>query len=352
MRRCAAICSSLFALFLLVGGSLPERAAAADLMRLGDGPFISSGAFLVARELGYFDKVGITIETKSFIDGAASVPSIVSGEIDISGMTASAALFNAIAKGAPLVTVLDRGNNRPGRGYTAINVSQALYDQGVRTLDDFAKLKGKKIGLGATGSINQYAIALALQRAGLDPRKDVQWITNIPQPDLVKMLGTNAVDATDLAYQFAYFAQNNKFGPIIVTDDKIDPNGQLGMYVVHKDFLKNKRDVLIRFAMAYLHASKTFNAAAGDPDNHKNIVEMLAKNTALGKPEIVRAIAPNWSYVNEDGVPNIKSVMAMQNYWADYFNYVETKVPEERIFDLSIANEALARLARDKPFGN
>jgi len=28
----------------------------------------------------------------------------------------------------------------------------------------------------------------------------------------------------------------------------------------------------------------------------------------------VRAIAPHWSYINEDGVPNVKSVMAMQDY--------------------------------------
>ena len=47
-------------------------------------------------------------------------------------------------------------NNRPGFGYTVINVTQELYDQGVRSLADFGKLKGKKVGVGALGSINQY----------------------------------------------------------------------------------------------------------------------------------------------------------------------------------------------------
>jgi len=65
----------------------------------------------------------------------------------------------------------------------------------------------------------------------------------------------------------------------------------------------------------------------------------------------VRAIAPNWSYVNEDGIPNVKSVMAMQNYWADYFTYVEKKVPEQQLFDLTIAKEAVERLAKERPFG-
>ena len=37
------------------------------------------------------------------------------------------------------------------------------------------------------------------------------------------MLGQGQVDATDLAYQFGFFAQNNKWGPIIATGDQIAP---------------------------------------------------------------------------------------------------------------------------------
>jgi NitT/TauT family transport system substrate-binding protein len=249
------------------------------------------------------------------------------------------------------VLFLDRGNNKVGRAYTAMNVTQELYDEGVHSPADFAKLKGKKIGLSALGSINQYTFALALQRAGLDPRKDVQWVTNVPQPDLMKMLGTKQVDATDLAYQFGVFAQNNKAGPVVAKGDDVDPDGQIGMYAAKRDFLKDKRDAVVRFTMAYLQGAKEFNAAAANPDANKEIVEILARTTALGKPELVRAIAPNWSYVNEDGIPNVKSVMAMQNYWADYFTYVEKKVPEQQLFDLSIAKEAVGRLASERPFG-
>ena len=331
--------------------SAPEPARAADVVRVGEGPFITGGGFYVAEARGYFKKMGLDIQVKKFNDGALAVPAIIAGELDITLMTANASLFNSVAKGAPLVIVLDRGHNRPGYGYLAVNVTLELYDQGVKSAADFGKLKGKKIGVGAVGSINQYNTARALQKAGLDPRKDVQWITGIPQPDLMKMLGTKQVDATDLAYQFSYFAQQSKFGPIVAKGDDIAPDGQIGMYAARKDFVRDKRDVLVRFAMAYLQGAKEFNAAAADPDKHADIVEILAKTTALGKPEIVKAIAPNWSYTNEDGIPNIKSVMEMQDYWSDYFTYIEKKVPESALFDLSIAKEATARLARDNPFG-
>jgi NitT/TauT family transport system substrate-binding protein len=326
-------------------------AHAADVVRIGEGPFITGGGFFVAQEKGYFKKLNIDVQPKMFIDGALAVPSLISGEIDISFMTANAGLFNSIAKGAPVVFVLDRGNNKLGRGYTVINVTKDLHDAGVKSVADFAKLKGKRIGLSATGSINQYLFAKALQKAGLDPRKDVQWVTNVPQPDLMKMLGQKRVDATDLAYQFGYFAQNNKWGPIVAVDDATDPDGAVGLYAARKDFIKNKRDVLVRFAMAYLQGVKEFNAAAGNPDQHKDIVNILAQRTALKKPELVRAIAPHWSYTNEDGIPNVKSVMAQQDYWSNYFKYVEKKVPEDQLFDLSIAREAKARLDREKPFG-
>ena len=342
------------ALGLLIGGvpGSTLSARAADVIRIGEGPFITGGGFFIARAKGYFEKVGVKVETRTFNDGSLAVPSMISGELDVTFMTAAASLFNSIAKGAPLVIILDRGNNRPGRGYTAINVTEKLYEGGLKSLADFGKLKGEKIGIGAVGSINQYDTSKALIMAGLDPRKDVHWITNVPQPDLMKMLGQQRVDATNLAYQFGYFAQNNKWGPVVANGDQIAPNEQVGMYAVRKDFLAAHRDALVRFAEAYLQGAKEFNAAAAHPDQHPDIVEILAKNTFLNKPAVVKSIAPNWSYENEDGIPNVASVMDMQNFWADYFHLVEKKIPENELFDLSIAKEAKARLDREHPFGS
>src|SRR5262249_222198 len=330
---------------LVLSGSGPAHAA--DRVRVGDGPFITGGAFYVAPGKGYFQKVGIEIETKTFMDGAMAVPSMVAGELDLALMTANASLFNSIAKGAPLVLILDRGNNKPGFAYTLVNVTQALYDQGVKSMADFGKLKGKRMGVGALGSINQYNRGQVLLKVGLDPAKDVQWIVNISQPDLMKMLGQNQVDATDLAWQFGVFAEQNKWGPIVATGDQMVPGASIASYAARRDFLEKNRDVAVRFAMAYLHAAKEFNAAAQSPDKHMECVEILARKTALNKPELVKAIAPHWSYVNEDGMPLVDSITEMQDFWSGkYFNYVEKKVSREQLFDLSIAKDATARLQK------
>jgi NitT/TauT family transport system substrate-binding protein len=351
MKKFAATFLAAVAIAAIGGATSPARAD--DVIRAADGPFITGGAFYIARDKGYFKKLGINIETKQFPDGAFAVPSMVSGELDISFMTPSASLFNSVAKGAPLVIILDRGNNKPGSAYTVLSVRKELADGGIKTLKDVGKLKGMRIGANATGSINHYQAANALLKAGLDPAKDVQWVANIPQPDMMKMLGTNGVDAADLAYQFGFFAQNNGWGPIVVTGDEVSPNASIAMIAVHKDFLAKKRDVVVHFAMAYLQAAKEFNAAAAAPDKYADIVEILAKNTALNKPELVKAIAPHWGYIAENGLPSVDSIMAMQDFWSGkYYQYVEKKVTREQLFDLSIANEAKARLDKEKPFGN
>ncbi|HEY7248610.1 MAG TPA: ABC transporter substrate-binding protein [Xanthobacteraceae bacterium] len=337
---------------ILMSLAAPGVSHAADVIRVADGPFVSGGAYYIAREKGYFHKLGIEIQHHQYIDGALAVPSFVSGELDIGGMTASAGLFNSVAKGAPLVIILDRGQNRPGYGYTATSVTQQLYDQGVRSPADFAKLRGKRVGVAALGSINQYNVAVALDKVGLDPAKDVQWTLNVPQPDLMKMLGQKQVDVTDLAYQFGFFAQNNKWGPIVAIGDEVAPGMSIADVGVRKDFLEKSRDVVIRYAMAYLQGAKEFNAAALAPDKHMDIVEILARTTALNKPELIKAIAPHWSYINEDGKPPVDEIMKMQDYWSGKsFHLVEKKVSREQLFDLSIAQEAKARLEREKPFG-
>jgi NitT/TauT family transport system substrate-binding protein len=352
MKKIARIVAILALAVATIALITPNAVNAADKVRVGEGPFITGGAFYIARDKGYFRKLGIEVETKSFIDGAMAVPAMIAGELDMTFMTPNASLFNSIVKGAPLVIFLDRGNNKKGFAYTLDNVTQAVADQGVKSMADFAKLKGKKIGVGALGSINQYNMAQALLKVGLNPASDVQWVVNISQPDLMKMLGTGQVDATDLAWQFGVFAQQNKWGPIVATGDQMVPDAAIGIYVVRKDFLEKNRDVVVRFAMAYLHAATEFNAAALAPEKHPDIVEILAKNTALNKPELVKAIAPHWSYINENGMPLVDSIMQMQDFWSGkYFHFVEKKVTRAQLFDLEVAKEAQVRLAKEMPFG-
>jgi NitT/TauT family transport system substrate-binding protein len=342
-----AFLATTLCLSVLYGGP----AAANDVIHVGEGPFISGGPFFIARDKGYFSKLGIDVDTRIFMDGALAVPAMVSGELDVTLVTLSAGLFNSIAKGAPMAIFLDRGNNKTGRGGSSFNVSNTMYAAGVKGPGDLALLKGKRIGITALGSINQYEAALALQKAGLDPRTDVQWISNIGQPDLVKMLGRDAVDAADLAWQFGSYAQDQKLGPLIMDAGTLDPDGQIAAYAVRKDYVVTHRDAVVRFAMAIMYAAREFNAAAGAPDKHSDTVALLAKATTQGKVDMLTSFAPHWTATSEDGMPSTAAILRMQDYWVDYFHLASEKLTPEQLFDLSIAKEARERLDRDHPFG-
>src|SRR2546426_2602017 len=77
MKRLAAV----LALILGVGSALSAKEArCADVIRLGEGPFLSGGGFFVAQALDYFKKLGLDVQVREFQDGALAVPSFISGE--------------------------------------------------------------------------------------------------------------------------------------------------------------------------------------------------------------------------------------------------------------------------------
>jgi hypothetical protein len=50
-------------------------------------------------------------------------------------------------------------------------------------------------------------------------------------------------------------------------------------------------------------------------------------------------------------MPLVDSIMEMQDFWSGkYFSAVERKVTREQLFDLDVAREAQARLAKEQPF--
>ena len=62
---------------------LATGAGAPTSLRVGEGPFITGGGFYIAREKGYFKKLGIDIQTVNSSTAPLAVPSLVSGELDI-----------------------------------------------------------------------------------------------------------------------------------------------------------------------------------------------------------------------------------------------------------------------------
>jgi NitT/TauT family transport system substrate-binding protein len=321
------------------------------VLTVGLSPFINQATIFMATDLGLFSKMGLDIRMKVFMDGALVVAPMVSGEIDIGVMTPNAGFFNSLQRGGPFRTFLCNGQGKRGRAVTAVVIRKDHYDAGVKSLPDLAKMRGKVAAVGAAGSINQYGLGSALKLAGLDPARDIQWQTSVAQPDIVKQLGQRQVDVAEITYHLAYLAQQQDFCRILLSRDEILPDSQAAMMTVRDEIREKKRDTVIRYAMACIHAARLFNQVAGDPERHSDLLKLIVKSIFPKDEALLKAVAPHWEWIAEDGLPNITSIMQQQDFWADTFKMVETKIPQERVIDQSIARDAAKRLDMEKPFG-
>lgn len=332
------------------GWGQAQRAAPVRL-NVSDGRFLSGGATFIALERGYFQKMGIELNLRYYIDGALAVAPLTSGELDIGHNPTTAVLFNAVAKGAPIRAFIDRGQEKPGREYAVTCVSKALWDAGLRSFQDLGKLKGKKVTVITEGTLNHYLLSRKLERVGLNPRTDVEWVFGLSMADALKMLERGIVDATDFAYDFAYTAEQAGYARMISPTGDIEPSAQIAVVVARREFLREKRETAVRYAMAYLQGARDFNAAASDPAKHPEAVAALNKHTFLKDPKKLSAIAPHWAWLAEDGIPNVPSILRAQDYFVKPMKLVERPVKEEDLFELGIVREAAKRLDAERPFG-
>lgn len=331
-------------------GFAARTAQGAEVINIGLSPYINQATIFMANDLEFFRKLGLEIRMKIFMDGALVVAPMVSAELDIGVMTPNAGFFNSVQRGGPYRAFLCNGQGRKGRAVTAVVVRTDHYDAGIKTVKDLAKLKGKIAAVGAAGSINQYGLGSALKAAGLNPISDVQWQTTVAQPDIVKQLGQKQVDVAEITYHLAYLAEKQGFCRILFSRDEILPDSQAAIQTARDEMLQKRRDVVVRYAMACIHSGRIFNRVAGDPAKEPDMLKLIVKSIVPRDEELLKAVAPHWEWIAEDGKPNIASVMQQQDFWAD-FKLVERKVAQDRVIDPSIAAEAVKRLEAEKPFG-
>ena len=316
-------------------------------IRLGLVRLISSGPIFIAEARKFFDTVNLDVELVYFADGALAMPALVAGELDLTASTLNAGLFNTVAKGAPFKLILDRGIERPGYGSMTIVASNAMYEAGYTKPDDGAKLKGKRIAIQAPGSIDQYLLGRAAEKAGLNPRSDLNWSSGMPYPDIIKIMGAGQAHAANIPVPLAYLAERNNVGKIVGPGSDIEPNAQLACWVMSSRFLSANSSAAVRFAMVHTHASRLFTKAAAEKD--PDVVKIISDATKVPAPLIERA-APRWTWYDHEGMPNVDSVMAQYKFLSQSMQLVTGSVTAEMLFELEPAKQAAARLKSSNPF--
>jgi NitT/TauT family transport system substrate-binding protein len=315
-------------------------------IRMGYAPYISAGPYLIAEAKGYFKKLGIKIDATSHVDGSLSMPAIAAGELDITGATISAGMFNLMAKGTPVSLFMERGREEPGWGSNAILVSNELFEKGFKGPDGYKHAKGQQLAISSRGSVAHYLHTQGLTRAGLTP-EDVEWNWGMAPNVSIPLMKQGRIGIMNLPLPGAYAVQNQGVGKVATWSDEISPGFVLACSMAHDKFLAEKHSAAVRFCMAIMQGNKEYMEAAksGNPE----VLKILADGTRL-TPEVIDSTRPRWTFMVADGMPNLKPIMEQQRYWHEKTDLLVRTVPEERLFKLAAVKEAWQRYNDKNPF--
>jgi NitT/TauT family transport system substrate-binding protein len=308
-------------------------------LHYGDFGGASDAGFYVAWDRGYFADEGFDVEAIPINSGGRMVPALGAGQIEVGGGGISAALVNAIARDVPLRMVADKGSLRPGFSYEAVLARTDLMNSGA--IKSIADLRGRRVALNSTTSMDIYLLSSALEYGGL--HIDDVILDEIPQADMIAALANGSVDAVIALEPGMAAIIRQGIGSKLLSLDESTPNAQVGVIMYAPNFMRDQPEAARRFMIAYLRGVRDYNKAYTTGEGRDELVQTLIQHTAIKDPAILGAIVPPG--LNPNGYMNLESITATQEFWKRR-DLLQTTLPPEQMVDHSYVDAALEVLGR------
>jgi NitT/TauT family transport system substrate-binding protein len=315
-------------------------------VRVGVVSAVSDAAFFIADKKGYFRDEGLDVQLVSFDSGAKMVAPLGAGQLEVAAGSASAGLYNAIARDIRIKIVADKGSTPPGYGFQPLLVRKDLVESGrYKTLAD---LKGMKIAGSATGSASTSTLNEALKTVGLTSSDVERLYLSFPQH--IMALENKAVDAALTTEPSATEAVQRGVAVRVMGDDEIYPDHQLSVVLYSGRFIEEQRDVALRFMTAYLRAVRDYRDALADGKlrgpRAGEVIDILTEYTNVKDPEVYRAITPQGT--DADGKLNRQSLERDLAFYRSE-GLIEGNVSVDQAIDTSFAEAAVKELGPYRP---
>src|SRR6185437_16810153 len=112
-------------------GSTSVQAQAAPLnprvaVKTGAVGALSDAGIFIAYEKGFFRDEGLDVELVNFKVGPQIIPSLATDQTQVTGLSVSPSMFNALQRGVDLKLVADKGQVSRGFGWAALMVRSDL----------------------------------------------------------------------------------------------------------------------------------------------------------------------------------------------------------------------------------
>jgi NitT/TauT family transport system substrate-binding protein len=324
----------------------PAGMAAAQAITVGATSSTSDAPIYIADKKGYFRAEGLDVKVVNFRSAADMVVPLGAGQIEAGAGSASAGLYNAVARGIKIKIVADKASSAPGYGGTKILIRKDHVESG--RYKELKDLKGMTFAMNAPGVSNTSTLNTLLKSVGMK-YSDVETV-DMPLPDHVAALKNKSVDASASVEPGPALAVRNGDAIVLKSDDEILPNHQIAVLLYAEEFALKQPAAARQFMRAYIRAVRFYNGALRDGrldgPNADDVIAILTEATPIKSRDIYKLITPTG--MNPDGRVNTASLAHDLAFYTEQ-GLVKGSVKLDDVVDGSFVEAALKELGPYRP---
>jgi NitT/TauT family transport system substrate-binding protein len=264
------------------GDEAPQSERGATRLTVQETAGVPSAFVAFGIEKGFFAERGLDVALQTTQGGAATIPALVSGEIDVGGSNVATLLLGS-SKGLPIRAIAG-GTAARAAGEKDFAALLAAKGKGI---DSPEELEGRTIAVNTLNNIAEVAVKASLEEHGVPPGSIR--LSEVPFPEMDAALAGGTVDAALSIEPFATESAQKGRAVLGYAYNETEPGLQVGAYAVTE-----------QFAESFPDAVKAFQAAIGETAEYIAAHEdefraSLSKSARIPRELADAIVLPSWT---------------------------------------------------------
>ena len=263
----------------------------------------------VAKDAKIYEKNGLDVEL-ILVRGSGQTSTAILGGSLFGAPVALPTVMLADLGGADLVNI---AHTVPGVQ------SKLLVKQEIKRAED---LRGKKIATSSLGSLGDFLFKYIMRKHGLDPNRDVVWISIGTPQERLQALASAVVDAADLSYPVD--AQGERMGFKVLFDARKEVVYPSMSVVTRRRNIQDDRDTVMRMVRSHVEGIAYFKT-------HKDFsMKVLSKYLRVNDRDLLEG---SYEIFTQDFIsvpyPITKGLEATYDYVAQTRPEIRNRKPDD-----------------------
>ena len=272
---------------------------------------LSAGNWIpwIAKEAKLYEKNGLDVELILLRGSGQTSAAILGGSLFAAPVVLPTVML-ADLTGADLVNV----------AHTVPGVQSKLVAKGdIKRPED---LRGKRIASSSLGSLGDFLFKYIIRKYGVDPNREITWLSIGTPPERLQALLSGAVDAAEASYPIDVQAERKGFRVLFdARKEVVYPSMSI---VTRRKSIQEDRDTVMRLVKSHVEGIAYFKT------NKEFSLKVLSKYLKINDRETLEA---SYETYKQDFIsvpyPIMKGLEATYDYVAQTRPEIRTKKPED-----------------------